>query len=98
MAQPKLPDATRRKIETLLRQGKVSYGQISLRLKVSMGTVHKVAESLNLTGRRAKKSEELAERIHEEIKKGGSYREIARRLGIDQTVVLKYAKQKLKYR
>ena len=62
---------------------------------VSVGTVANVAESIGTAGSRKRKKEETKKRVHEEVKKGGTFREIGKRLNIDASTVLNHAREPL---
>jgi transposase/predicted phosphodiesterase len=88
-----LSDAKRQAVERLLRAGKLGYREIMQRVGVSMGTVNNVAERIGLGGKTAKKRAEKKKRVHDEVKKGGTFRDIGRRLGMSESTVGDLAKR-----
>lgn len=91
MPQRPLPKAKRSQVERLLRAGKLSQRNIAKTAGVSVGTVANVAAAIGQAGRVKRQAADLRKRVHAEVKKGGSYRQVARRLGVSQTTVSEHA-------
>lgn len=89
-AKPVTP-ATRSKVEKLLREG-ARYADIRQSAKVSDGYIHKVASEIGHDKRRAKAKTKTRERVHAEVKNGGSYAEVASRLGMAESTVYDHAR------
>lgn len=92
MSNPRLPQAKRQAIERLLRAGKMTQRAIASQVGVSVGTVANVANAIGTAGAKVRKKAELRKRVHEEVKKGGSYRQIATRLKVSDSTVFSHAK------
>ena len=91
MAQRPLPKEKRAHVERLLRAGKLSQRDIAKTVGVSHGVVSSVAADIGLSGRRGKKTAELREKVHAEVKNGGTFQDVGDRLGIHRTTARDHA-------
>ena len=95
MPNPRLSDAKRKRIEALLRNTDMKYRSIARAVGVSEVTVANIAATIWHGGKRKKQQQETRQKVHGEIQNGGSYREVAQRLGIPETTVKDHASQPL---
>lgn len=86
MAKKTVSAATRKVVERMLRGGE-KYAAIRTKAGVSNGYIHSVAEEIGESGRRDRKKREARERVHAELKKGGSFHDVSQRTGIPTTTV-----------
>ena len=93
MPSKSLPAEKRKEVERLLRAGKLTQRQIARQTGVSTGTVANIANIIGTAGSRNRKKEEIRKKVHEEVKKGGTFREIGRRLKIPASSVFNHAKE-----
>lgn len=90
MPQPPLPKAKRDEVARLLRAGDLTQREIAARVGVSVGTVGNVSNQIGLDKKKAN-SAKARERVHAEVKRGGTFKDIGRRLKMDPTTVARHA-------
>lgn len=92
MPQAALPQAKRRRIEELGRQGKKRY-EIVKAVGVAEGTVTKILREAGIKSSKATETERNLNRVHDEVKKGGSFTEVAKRANVSPRAACDIAKR-----
>lgn len=84
MPMPPLGAGKRRRVVSMLRAGKKSYDEIAAAVGVGQGTVSRVAKEEGIPSARARRTANKVERVHAEVKKGGTFEEVAARAGVNK--------------
>lgn len=93
MPTPRLSATARDRIAGMIRGGKHTWRQIAKACRVSVGSVANVAEDIGLGGKKKRTTEATRKKVHAEIRKGGSFRQVADRAGVSEATVASHAKR-----